>query len=360
MSENRGVPRLRRGAPSVGGIGEYHGFAGSLRASGESRSATASPGGSERLGGVGGHIGAPHVTSPVRSGFVALIGRPNVGKSTLLNRLVGNKLAIVSPRPQTTRNRITGIRNLPEAQVVFVDTPGLQEERGRLGEFMRATVARAMSDVDLVCAVVDASAAGSPDLPVLRAAESGRGPLVCVLNKIDLVEPKERLLPIIDAWRRAYPFREILPISAADGTNCDRLLDLIAASLPEHPALFPGDATSDQPETFYVAEMIREKVFWLTREEVPYAVAVRVDDMIERPEPPCLYISARLFVEQDSQRGILVGRGGRMLKQIGTAARRELERFFGIKVYLALTVQVRRNWRKDERALREFGFFLTS
>jgi len=296
----------------------------------------------------------------VRAGFVALVGRPNAGKSTLLNRLVENKLAIVSPRPQTTRNRITGIRNLPGAQIVFVDTPGLHEAGGKLEEFMRGTVERALSDVDLVCVVIDASAEGTPDPLLLRALERCPVPRLCVLNKIDRVEPKERLLPLMDAWQRVHTFREILPISAADGTNCDRALEVIVAALPEHPALFPKDATSDQPETFYVAEMIREKVFLLTREEVPYAAAVRVDEITERPEPACLYIAARIFVEQDSQRGILVGRGGRMLKRIGTAARLELERFFGIKVYLALTVQVRHNWRKDERALREFGFLRTS
>jgi GTP-binding protein Era len=291
---------------------------------------------------------------------VALVGRPNAGKSTLLNRLVGNKLAIVSPRPQTTRNRITGIRNLPGAQIVFVDTPGVNEAGGQLGAFMRATVERVLSDVDLVCVVVDASAAALPDPLLLHALEGCRVPRLCLLNKIDRVEPKPRLLPIIDAWQRAHAFREILPISAVDGTNCDRALSLIAAALPEHPALFPEDATSDQPETFYVAEMVREKVFLLTREEVPYAVAVRVDELTERTAPACLYIAARIFVEHDSQRGILVGRGGGMLKRIGTAARLELERFFGIKVYLALSVQVRPGWRKDPRALREFGFLLTS
>lgn len=295
------------------------------------------------------------------AGFVALVGRPNAGKSTLLNRLVGNKLAIVSPRPQTTRNRITGIRNLPGAQVVFVDTPGMHEAAdGKLGQFMQATVDRVLSDVDLVCVVADASAASLPDPLLVERLAGCRVPCLCLLNKIDRVEPKDRLLPAMDAWRRVHAFREILPISAADGTNCDCVLDLIAAALPEHPALFPEDATSDQPETFYVAEMIREKVFLLTRQEVPYAVAVRVDEITERPDPACLYIAARVFVEQDSQRGILVGRGGGMLKRIGTAARRELERFFGIKVYLALKVQVRRGWRKDARALREFGFLLTS
>lgn len=295
-----------------------------------------------------------------RAGFAALIGRPNVGKSTLLNRLVGDKLAIVSPRPQTTRNRITGIRNLSGAQIVFVDTPGLNEAGGRLGDFMRATVARAVTEVDLVCVVVDASDGAPPEPQVVGAAQQARVPVFCVLNKSDRVRPKSRLLALIDAWRRVHPFHEILPISAMDGTNCDRLLDLIVTALPEHPALFPQDATSDQPETFYVAEIIREKVFLLTREEVPYAVAVRVDELTERPAPSCLYIAARIFVEQDSQRGILVGHGGQMLKRIGTAARKELEKFFGIKVYLALTVQVRRQWRKDDHALREFGFRLTS
>lgn len=296
----------------------------------------------------------------MRAGFVALIGRPNAGKSTLLNRLVGNKLAIVSPRPQTTRNRITGIRNLPGAQIVFVDSPGLNEAGGKLGAFMRGTVARVLTDVDLVCAVIDASVGGPPDPLVVKALEGCPVPRLCLLNKVDRVEPKERLLPIMASWQRVHPFREILPISAADGTNCDRAVEVIADALPEHPALFPKDATSDQPETFYAAEMIREKVFLLTRDEVPYAAAVRVDELTERADPPCLFIAARIFVEHDSQRGILVGRGGRMLKRIGTAARLELERFFGIKVYLALTARVRHNWRKDERALREFGFLLTS
>ena len=194
------------------------------------------------------------------------------------------------------------------------------------------------------------------DPQVLSVVQGCQVPLFCLLNKSDRVRPKSRLLALIEGWQKAHPFREILPISALDGTNCDRLIELIVESLPEHPALFPPDATSDQPETFYVAEIIREKVFRLTREEVPYAVAVRVDELIERPRPSCLYIAARIFVEQDSQRGILVGHGGQMLKQIGTAARQELEKFFGIKVYLALTVQVRRQWRKDEHALREFGF----
>jgi GTPase len=295
-----------------------------------------------------------------RSGFVSLIGRPNAGKSTLLNRLVGEKLSIVSPRPQTTRNRITGIKNLPGAQVIFVDTPGLHPADGKLSDFMLRTARRAIEDVDLVCLVVDAAAGDRPDEIVLEPLRAYSGPAFCVLNKADRVRPRSRMLPIIETWRRSHPFAEIIPISATEGTYCDQLLKVIVQSLPEHPPFFPADATSDQPETFYVAEMIREKVFHLTRQEVPYAVAVRVEELTERENPVCLYIRATVFVEQESQKGILIGKGGAMLKQIGTAARRELESFFGIKVFLESTVEVRRHWRRDERALREFGFLLTS
>ncbi|HMH52018.1 MAG TPA: GTPase Era [Candidatus Acidoferrum sp.] len=294
------------------------------------------------------------------AGFVSLVGRPNSGKSTLLNRLVGEKLAIVSPRPQTTRNRITGIRNLPEAQIVFVDTPGLHAPAGKLGAFMRQTIERALEDVDLVCVIADVTERRHPDPEILEMLVRHRGPAYCVLNKTDRLRAKARLLPLIDAWQGTGRFREIVPISALHGTNCDRLLRLIVDALPEHPAFFPPDATSDQPETFYVAEMIREKVFMLTHEEIPYAVAVRVEELTERKAPEALYIRATIFVERDSQKGILIGHAASMLKRIGTAARRDLEAFFGIKVYLALTVQVRAEWRKDDRALREFGFLRTS
>ena len=296
----------------------------------------------------------------MKAGFVALIGRPNAGKSTLLNRLVGAKLAIVSSRPQTTRNRITGILNRREAQVIFVDTPGLHAGRGQLGDFMQKTAERATEDVDAICLVVDATTDEGPDELVLAPLRAVAGPVFCVLNKVDRVKPKGRLLPLLERWRAAHPFAELLPISAADGTNCDRLLALIIRALPEHPRLFPADATSDQPETFYVAEVVREKVFHFTHQEVPYAVAVRVEELTERVRPERLDIRASIFVEQDSQKGILIGKGGAMLKRIGSEARRELERFFGIPVFLGLTVSVRRNWRRDPRALREFGFLLTS
>ena len=296
-----------------------------------------------------------------RAGFVCLFGRPNVGKSTLLNRLVGEKLAIVSPRPQTTRTRITGIKNGPGWQVVFVDTPGLTEGGGTLGEFMVKTVHRSLEEVDLVCLLVPATAApGEMDEGPLKVLAEFRGPVFCCLTKADLVRPKTRLLPLIEAYRRQYPFREVLPISAVDGTNCDRLLELVVKVLPEHPAYFPPDTLTDQPETFFVAEVVREKIFQFTHQEIPYACAVRVEELTERQGEARLYIRASIFVEQVSQRGILIGRGGAMLKKIGSAARRDLEAFFGIPVYLELKVEVRRRWRRDGRALRELGFMLTS
>jgi GTP-binding protein Era len=296
-----------------------------------------------------------------RAGFVALVGRPNVGKSTLLNRLVGEKMAIVSPRPATTRTRITGIRTLPGAQVVFVDTPGLHVGGGKLGALMARAAERALEDADAVCLVVEATEDPRhlPAEPLARIAAC-RAPVFCCLNKVDLVAPKSRLLPLLDAYARRHPFAEIVPISAEQGLGCDRLLALLVEALPEGPPFFPPDSLTDQPETFYVAEAIREKIFLLTRQEIPYACAVRVDDLRERPAPPCLYVRGTIFVEQDSQKGIVIGRGGAMLRRIGTAAREDLERFFGIKVYLELSVRVRRKWRKDEAALREFGFHRTS
>jgi GTP-binding protein Era len=296
-----------------------------------------------------------------RAGFVTLLGRPNVGKSTLLNRLVGEKMAIVSPRPQTTRTRITGIRTRPDAQIVFVDTPGLHPATGRLGQLMTKAVDRAVEDVDLVCFVAEATEDPARlDHDALDRLRDCRAPVYACLNKTDLVAPRARLLPLIAAYRVAYPFAEIVPISAERGDNCDRLLELIREALPERPAYFPSDALTDQPETFWAAEAIREKLFRLTHQEIPYACAVRVEELTERQRPPCLYIRATIFVERRSQRGILIGKGGGMLKRIGAAARIDLERFFGIKVYLDLTVRVRADWRKDDDALREFGFLLTS
>jgi GTP-binding protein Era len=303
----------------------------------------------------------PEAGARFKAGFVALVGRPNVGKSTLLNRLVGEKMAIVSPRPQTTRTRVTGIKQLPTAQIVFVDTPGLYRAADRLGELMNKAADRALEDVDVACLLVAATARPDRiDDEVLERLRSCSGPVYCCLSKVDLVNPKSRLLPLVDAYRSRFDFAEIVPLSAVSGVNCDRLLELIVAAMPERPPYFPAEDLTDQPETFFVAEAIREKIFHLTHHEIPYACAIRVEELTERSRVGCLYIRARIFVEHESQKGIVIGKGGGMLKRVGASARSELERFFGIKVYLELHVQVRRNWRTDDKALRELGFLLTS
>jgi GTP-binding protein Era len=310
------------------------------------------------MGGEGSGVG--EVSNVHRSGFVTIVGRPNVGKSTLLNRLLGQKVAIVSPKPQTTRNRITGIRTRPDAQVVYVDTPGLHAPRGKLGEFMAATIAQALEEVDGVVFVAEASESpGALNEPALAALGAVTAPVLLALNKIDLVADKRRLLPLIAAYTARVPFREVIPISAARGEGVDRLEAAILGLLPPGPAFYPPEQLTDQPETFYVAETVREKIFLLTRQEVPYATAVRVEELAER-EGGRLYIRAVIFVEQPSQKAIVIGEGGAMLKRIGQAARRELEAFFGVPVYLHLWVQVRRHWRRDAAALRELGYRLTS
>ena len=304
----------------------------------------------------------PRTPTPgFRSGYVSLVGRPNVGKSTLLNRLVGQKLAIVSPRPQTTRNRILGVKHLPHAQMIFVDTPGLHEPRGAFGQLLMKSALRSLEEVDVVCFVADASVdLGAADEIALKTLAPLRVPVVCCLNKVDLVAHKAEILPRIEAYRVRYPFQEIIPISATKGTNLDRLEQILLEKLPEGPPYFPPGVTTDQPENFFIAEVIREKIFHLTSQEVPYACAVKVETVEERSQPPLLSIRAVIFVEQESQKPILIGRKGQRLKAIGQAARQELEQFFCIQVFLDLWVQVKRQWRKDEQMLREFGDYLRS
>ena len=295
-----------------------------------------------------------------RAGFVSLVGRPNVGKSTLLNRLLGQKLAIVSPKPQTTRNRIRGIRTRPGSQVVYVDTPGLHPGQGKLGQFMAATATQALEAVDAVVLVTDASRPGPADVPALEALRAARAPVLLALNKIDRVSDKTRLLPILEAYGTRFPFRELHLISAAKGTGIDGLDQALLALLPAGPPLYPPDTFTDQPETFFVAETIREKLFLATQAEVPYASAVRVLELTDRSEQGPLYVRAEIYVERPSQKAIVIGAGGAALKRIGQAARRELEAFFGVRVYLDLRVRVRKDWRRDDRALRELGYQLTS
>jgi GTP-binding protein Era len=296
-----------------------------------------------------------------RAGFASLIGRPNVGKSTLFNRLLGQKLAIVTPKPQTTRNRIRGIRTRPAGQIIYVDTPGLHPPRGKLGRFLASTVKQALQEVDVVILVADATApVDASTEEAFQALRSVAAPVVLALNKIDLVPAKTKLLPRLEAYAARHPFQALVPISAKTGTGVDRLEAVALGLLPVGPALYPADTVTDQPETFFVAETIREKLFLAMRQEVPYACAVRAEEVVERGPDAPLYIRGEIFVERQSQKAIVIGEGGAMLKRVGQAARRELEAFFGVRVFLDLRVRVRRDWRQDDRALRELGFQRTS
>ncbi|MDD2321624.1 MAG: GTPase Era [Geobacteraceae bacterium] len=290
-----------------------------------------------------------------RSGFVAIIGRPNVGKSTLLNQVLGEKVVITSDKPQTTRNRVQGIHNLPGAQIVFIDTPGIHKARSQLNIFMLETALSAVKGVDVVLLLVDASSfSGSPDellLDVLRGLEV---PVVLALNKIDLL-PKEKLLQVIAAHAGIYPFREIVPISAATGDGVDILVKLLSGLLPEGVPYFPDDILTDLPERFIVAEMIREKVFRMTRDEVPYSTAVTIESFKERPDG-LISISAVITVERDSQKGIIIGKKGVMLKKIGRLAREEIEQLLDARVFLELFVKVSKDWRENSRMMKELGY----
>jgi len=291
-----------------------------------------------------------------KSGFIAIIGKPNAGKSTLLNSLIGEKVAITTHKPQTTRNRITGIKNLENAQLIFVDTPGIHRARTTLNRYLVAAAREAFSDADLIVLLADAgSEPDGDDGLILEALRDIHRPVILAINKIDLVK-RERILPLIDDYRRQYPFREIIPLSALKGFNVDRLVACVVDLLPEGPPYFDTELFTDLPEKFLAAEIIREKVTLLAQKEIPYAVAVTVDRFKEDPERNLLRIQAVINVEKDSQKGILIGKGGRMLKEIGKRARLEMEHFFNTGVYLELFVRVRKNWTRDEKLLREFGY----
>jgi GTP-binding protein Era len=275
-----------------------------------------------------------------RAGFVAIVGRPNAGKSTLLNRMVGQKIAIVTSKPQTTRNRIQGILTRPEGQVVFIDTPGLHEAESALGRQMMREVAAALEGVDVLLLVVDASRAfPQADELLLERAKRFRGKTILALNKVDRL-PKPKLLPLIDAFQKAFHFSAIVPISALKGGGCDELLEEILRQVPEGEPYFPEDQVTDQPERFLAAEIVREKAIQVMYHEVPYALAVFVEKFEETPK--LLRIEATMNVERDTQKKILIGHKGEMVKKIGTEARKELEQIFGVKVYLGLFVKVTR------------------
>jgi len=300
-------------------------------------------------------------TSPDHhSGFVAVIGKPNVGKSTLMNAYLGQKVSIVSEKPQTTRHRIRGILTLPTAQIIFVDTPGIHQPRNKLGEFMVKTASRAIPDADVILLVVDVSEVpSSEDEQIAKLIEKhSQMPVILALNKADLLTP-DRVKPNCNAYFNLVRHDDWMLVSATKGDNCDKLLKMIIAYLPQGPRYYPEAQVTAQPARFIAAELIREQVLHYTYQEVPYGVAVLVKEFKERG-PDLTYISATIFVERDSHKGIIIGREGKMLKRIGQVARREIERLLGTKVYLDLWVKVRRKWRKKEKELRHLGYVLPS
>ena len=289
----------------------------------------------------------------MKSGFVSLLGRPNAGKSTLLNRIVGQKLAIVSDKPQTTRTRVVGVRHYAEGQVVFVDTPGVHRPTHRLNVRMVDIALESMREVDLLALIVDASVKpGKGDRYMLDLLKEATQPAILVLNKVDLIA-KQRLLPLIDHYRQAHPFVEIVPASAADGTNVDVLERQFLQHLPEGEPLYPPDYLTDQTERFFVAEVVREQVLQHTHDELPFSTAVVIDQFDESADPTRVDLYCTILVERESQKPIVIGKGGAMIKQIGTAARAELERHLEKHVYLDLHVKVKSEWRNDERMLDE-------
>ena len=289
-----------------------------------------------------------------RAGFVAIIGRPNAGKSTLLNRFVGQKVAIVTSKPQTTRNRIQGIVTRREGQIVFIDTPGLHEADSVLNRQMMREVSAALEGIDVLLLMIDASRTlPHPDSLLVERAQRSSGATILALNKIDRL-PKPKLLPLMDAFQKAFPFAALVPISALKGAGCEELLREILNHLPEGEPFFPEDQVTDQPERFLASEIIREKAIDLTYHEVPHALAVVVDKFKEGPK--ILRIHATLYVERDSQKKILIGHKGEMLKKVGMAARNELEALLGTKIFLEMFVKVDRGWRENPMRVRELDW----
>jgi len=294
--------------------------------------------------------------APFKSGFISILGRPNVGKSTLFNRLLGDKIAIVAEKPQTTRNRILGIKNIGEGQLILLDTPGIHQGRSELNERMVRTAIASGRDADILLFLVEATfPLIEKDQKVIESLGGSSGIPILVINKIDSVK-KKNLLPIMDQYRKLHPFKEILPVSALTGEGIDILLDEIVKVLPESPPYYSEDIITDQTERFWVSEIIREKVIHRSYQEIPYSTAVTIDEFKERPEKNLVVIKATIHVERDSQKKILIGKGGQKLKKIGEDARKEAEAFWGTRVFLELWVNVEEHWTRDPRALNRLGY----
>jgi len=289
-----------------------------------------------------------------RSGFVSIIGRPNVGKSTLLNSILGEKVSIVTPKPQTTRNRIIGIKTLPAEQIIFIDTPGIHKPRHKLGDTMVKTALGAFKEVDIILFMVEPHDTEKVDKFIIKLLEEAQTPVFLLINKIDTVKKLE-LLPLIDRLKEFYPFKEIIPISALKQDGIEILLKKIYDYLPPGPKYYSDDIITDQIERFMVSEIIREKATEMTEEEIPHSIAVEVIEWKKR-ESGLILIMSNIYVERDSQKGIIIGKGGRMLKAIGTAARADIEKLLNTKVFLELWVKVKKDWRDNRKTLEELGY----
>lgn len=295
------------------------------------------------------------MTKSFKSGFVAIVGRPNVGKSTFMNYVLGQKIAIMSDKAQTTRNKIQGVYTKEDAQIVFLDTPGIHKPKHELGEFMVKSAYSALKEVDAVLFMVNVSEKRGPgDDFIIEKLKGIKTPIFLVLNKIDLVTP-EVLLERVESYKDALDFAGVFPISVLQGNNVNELMEGLINALPEGPQYYPADQITDHPEYFVVSELIREKILQLTQEEIPHSVAVTVDKM-QKDEFDKVHVYANIIVERKSQKGIIIGKGGRLLKEIGTRARHDIQQLLGNKVYLELWVKVEKDWRKRKSNLQEYGY----
>ena len=290
-----------------------------------------------------------------KSGFVSIIGRPNVGKSTFVNRVIGHKIAIISDKAQTTRNKIQGVMTRDDAQIIFIDTPGIHKPKHKLGDYMMRVAKNTLSEIDAIMFMVNVNEdIGRGDEYIMEMLKNVKTPIFLVLNKIDLVHP-DTLMPKIEQYQSYMDFTDIIPISALEGLNVDHFIDVLKSFLPEGPKYYPDNQISDHPEQFVVSEIIREKILHLTSEEIPHAIGVNVDRMIKEDEDR-VRIEATIYVERDSQKGIVIGKGGKKLKEVGKRARRDIEMLLGSKVYLELWVKVQRDWRNKVNFIRQIGY----
>ena len=290
-----------------------------------------------------------------KSGFVSIIGRPNVGKSTFMNRVIGHKIAIMSDKAQTTRNKIQGVMTRDDAQIIFLDTPGIHKPKHKLGDYMMRVAKNTLSEIDAIMFMVNVNEEiGRGDEYIMEMLKNVKTPVFLVLNKIDLVHP-DALMPRIEQYKEYMDFTEIVPISALEGLNVDHFIDVLKTYLPEGPKYYPDDQISDHPEQFVVSEIIREKILHLTSEEIPHAIGVNVDRMIKESEDR-VRVEATIYVERDSQKGIVIGKGGKKLKEVGKRARQDIEMLLGSKVYLELWVKVQKDWRNKVNFIRHMGY----